>query len=67
MTVINCLMFPCGERVVFHKIINHCIILIPGESVFFDEYYDWKYREMKMDFAEYKKRYINRKKQKEWL
>jgi len=32
---------------------------MPGESVFFDEYYDWNYREMKMDFSEYKKRYID--------
>jgi len=64
VTVINCLCFPNGEKLIYNKFINTGIILLPGETVVLEEWwqYDWKFRDMKMYFAEYKKRYIDIKK-----
>ena len=56
MKKINCLIFPGGERIIFHRKPKHCWILMSGEC------YEWKYREMKMGFAEFKKRYVDIKK-----
>jgi len=61
MRVITCLMFPGGEHVVYDKKISDCIILMAGEYVRFSVPYKWKFRDMKMEFGTYKKRYIDRK------
>lgn len=64
MTVITCLCFPDDEKLIYNKFINTGIILLPGETIVLEEWcqYDWRFRDMKMDFGEYKKRYIDIKK-----
>jgi hypothetical protein len=64
MTVITCLCFPNDEKLIYSKFIGTGIILLPGETIVLEEWwqYDWKFRDMKMDFGEYKKRYIDIKK-----
>jgi len=62
VTMVTCLRFPGGEKLVYHKILRHGIFLEPGASAILDGYYDWKFRDMKMNYVEYKKRYIDIKK-----